>query len=217
MLLAAKCYAEGGMALVLYAARLLDDQQTAPTDDARQQAALLLDLLTPIVKTWPSQWGLVANDLAIQVHGGYGYTREYPVEQFYRDNRLNPIHEGTSGIQAIDLLGRRVRTFDGAGLMVLVQRMRTTADAAPAEWGAEASQLRSAADRLVEVTKALWADDDAPRALANAAVYLEAAGHLVVAWMWLDQVLCTAGKTGPLHDLLASGDTLLLTLDDGCL
>ena len=65
-------------------------------------------MLTPIAKSWPSQWCLAANDLAIQVHGGYGYTRDYPVEQFYRDNRLNPIHEGTHGIQALDLLGRKV-------------------------------------------------------------------------------------------------------------
>ena len=65
-------------------------------------------MLTPIAKSWPSQWCLAANDLAIQVHGGYGYTRDYPVEQYYRDNRLNPIHEGTHGIQALDLLGRKV-------------------------------------------------------------------------------------------------------------
>ena len=69
-----------------------------------RRAHLLLDLLTPIAKSWPSQWCLEANDLAIQVHGGYGYTREYDVEQHYRDNRLNPIHEGTHGIQSLDLL-----------------------------------------------------------------------------------------------------------------
>ena len=76
-------------------------------------------MLTPIAKAWPSQWGPVADDLAIQVHGGYGYTRDYPVEQFYRDNRLNPIHEGTQGIQALDLLGRKVVMQGGAGLALL--------------------------------------------------------------------------------------------------
>ncbi|MFH4347005.1 acyl-CoA dehydrogenase family protein, partial [Acinetobacter baumannii] len=90
-------------------------------EDSEQQkkAQLLLDLLTPVVKSWSSEWGLVANDLAIQVHGGYGYTREYNVEQFYRDNRLNPIHEGTFGIQAMDLLGRKTRINDGLAMHVL--------------------------------------------------------------------------------------------------
>lgn len=95
------------MALCLYAARLTDDIHSLEDAEQRDQAHQLLDLLTPVVKSWSSEWGLVANDLAIQVHGGYGYTREYNVEQFYRDNRLNPIHEGTFGIQALDLLGRK--------------------------------------------------------------------------------------------------------------
>ena len=86
---------------------LVDDEMTAPDEDDRTRAGLLLEILTPIAKSWPSQWCLEANSLAIQVHGGYGYAREYDVEQHYRDNRLNPIHEGTHGIQALDLLGRR--------------------------------------------------------------------------------------------------------------
>ena len=238
MLLASKCYAEGSLALVLYAARLLDDEQTAPDPAARADAHLLLDVLTPIVKTWPSQWGLVANDHAIQVHGGYGYTRDYPVEQLYRDNRLNPIHEGTTGIQALDLLGRKVRMADGAGLRLLVGRITATADAAPAEWAYEAAALRAAATRLADVTELLWRDGDATVALANSGAYLEAAGHVVVAWLWLSQALAAPGdsplhrgkrlaaryffrhelpRTGPQFDLLASRDTLLLTLDEGWL
>jgi hypothetical protein len=107
MLLAQKAYVEGAFALGLYAARLVDEQRTGTSEAARAEAGLLLDLLTPIVKSWPAQWCLEANSLAIQIHGGYGYTREYPVEQFWRDNRLNMIHEGTHGIQALDLLGRK--------------------------------------------------------------------------------------------------------------
>ena len=88
---------------------------SAPGDaGAAREAQALLDLLTPIAKSWPSQWCLAANDLAIQVHGGYGYTRDYDVEQLYRDNRLNAIHEGTHGIQALDLLGRKVTQNGGA-------------------------------------------------------------------------------------------------------
>ncbi|MGC0327979.1 hypothetical protein RKD23_000969 [Streptomyces sp. SAI-170] len=86
---------------------LLDEERTAERESERARARLLLDVLTPIVKAWPSQC-LAANDLAIQVHGGYGCTREYNVEQFCRDNRLNPIHEGTHGIHGLALLGRRV-------------------------------------------------------------------------------------------------------------
>ena len=109
MLLAQKAYAEGALALTLYCSRLIDDQ-TAGRDRRRDapRRTLLLDILTPIAKSWPSQWCLEGNALAIQVHGGYGYTRDYMVEQFYRDNRLNSIHEGTHGIQALDLLGRKV-------------------------------------------------------------------------------------------------------------
>ncbi|HEX2212071.1 MAG TPA: acyl-CoA dehydrogenase family protein, partial [Mycobacterium sp.] len=135
MLLAQKAYVEGGMALLLYCARLVDEEQTAESPEDRDRARLLLEVLTPIAKAWPSQWGPVADDLAIQVHGGYGYTRDYPVEQFYRDNRLNPIHEGTNGIQGLDLLGRKVVMQGGAGLALLAETIgRTTARAAGTEW-----------------------------------------------------------------------------------
>jgi alkylation response protein AidB-like acyl-CoA dehydrogenase len=236
MLLAAKTYAEGGLALVLYAARLLDEQATG---DDGADAALLLDVLTPIVKAWPSQWCLRANDLAIQVHGGYGYTREYPVEQFYRDNRLNPIHEGTDGIQALDLLGRKVTMRDGAGLELLVRTIRATAARAPHDLAWMAERLEAAAARLLTVTGKLWADRDPTAALANASSYLDAAGHVVVAWMWLEQAIAADGRTGAFYDgkrlaaryffthelprtgfwfdLLESGDTLLADLDDGLL
>jgi alkylation response protein AidB-like acyl-CoA dehydrogenase len=125
MLLAQKSYCEGALALELYCARLVDEQHTAApaqADDAR----LLLEVLTPIAKSWPSEWCLEANSLAIQIHGGYGYTRDFPVEQYWRDNRLNMIHEGTHGIQATDLLGRKVRMEGGKGMALLAQRMLAT-------------------------------------------------------------------------------------------
>ena len=113
MLLAQKSYVEGALALELYCAHAIDGQAESADPD---QVRLLLEVLMPIAKSWPSQWCLAANDLAIQVHGGCGYTRDYLVEQFYRDNRLNPIHEGTHGIQAMDLLGRKMTMKGGAGL-----------------------------------------------------------------------------------------------------
>jgi butyryl-CoA dehydrogenase len=130
MLLAQKAYVEGGFALSMYAARLVDEQRSAPEPAARAEAGQLLDLLTPVVKSWPSQWCLEANSLAIQVLGGYGYTREYPVEQYWRDNRLNMIHEGTHGIQALDLLGRKVMQGGGAALALFLQRVGETVAAA---------------------------------------------------------------------------------------
>ena len=233
MLLAQKSYVEGGLALGLYCAALVDDEATEEDDAARDRARLLLDVLTPIAKSWPSQWCLAANDLAIQVLGGYGYTRDYPVEQFYRDNRLNPIHEGTHGIQAADLLGRKVAMNGGAGLRTLVEAMRATI-ARAADLPDHADQLRSAVDRIVEVTGILHGAGDPELTLANAAVYLEAVGHVVVAWLWLEQLLAVgdqAGdfyegkrraaafffawelpKTGPQFDLLAALDDTVLRM-----
>ncbi len=123
MLLAQKSYVEGGLALELYCARLVDELHTGDERAARD-AGLLLEVLTPIAKSWPSEWCLEANSLAIQVHGGYGYTRDFPVEQYWRDNRLNMIHEGTHGIQGLDLLGRKVLMHDGAAFKLLAARMR---------------------------------------------------------------------------------------------
>jgi alkylation response protein AidB-like acyl-CoA dehydrogenase len=203
MLLAQKSYVEGALALGLYCARLLDDQLTAETAEEERRCALLLDVLTPIVKSWPSQWCLEANTLAIQVHGGYGYTRDYDVEQCYRDNRLNQIHEGTHGIQGLDLLGRKVVLEDGRGLRLLADAIRSSAaraEGADGELRAHGAALRSAADRLVEVTGILWSADDPALTLANSTIYLEAAGHVTVAWMWLEQTLAAHGQEGGFYD-----------------
>jgi butyryl-CoA dehydrogenase len=130
MLLAQKSYVEGALALALYCGRLVDIAASPETPEEAESAGRLLDILTPIAKSWPSQWCLEANNLAIQVHGGYGYTREYDVEQHYRDNRLNPIHEGTHGIQSLDLLGRKVVQHDGANVAALAREIAGTVAAA---------------------------------------------------------------------------------------
>lgn len=243
MLLAQKSYVEGALALNLYCSRLVDD--IASVDDAAQkaEAEMLLGILTPIAKSWPSQWCLTANDLAIQVLGGAGYTRDHDVEQHYRDNRLNPIHEGTHGIQGLDLLGRKVLMDAGAGLAFLVGRMHETARRAATTDAPDgvryAEQLTTAADRLVEVTGVVAGLGDPRSMLADATAYLEATGHLVVAWLWLEQWLVADGKEsafyegkraatryfyarelpkiGPMLDLLATGDRTTLDLDPGVL
>jgi alkylation response protein AidB-like acyl-CoA dehydrogenase len=203
MLLAQKAYVEGGMALLLYCAKLVDVQHSAETDTERDAATLLLDILTPVGKSWPSQWCLEANSLAIQVHGGYGYTREYDVEQHYRDNRLNAIHEGTHGIQSLDLLGRKVTQRGGASLAALGAAIAQTVEIANAAGGDAAElapRLTATWQRLVEVTTAMFASGDIDAALANSVAYLEAFGHIVVAWIWLEQVVACNGRAGDFYD-----------------
>lgn len=243
MLLAQKSYIEGALALNLYCSRLVDDIASLDDPTVTAEAEKLLGILTPIAKSWPSQWCLAANDLAIQVLGGAGYTRDHDVEQHYRDNRLNAIHEGTHGIQGLDLLGRKVLMDAGAGLTLLVGRMHETARRAAGTEDADgtryAEQLTAAADRLVEVTGAIAGRGDQQAMLADATAYLEATGHLVVAWLWLEQWLAADGKeaafydgkraatayffgrelpkVGPMLELLAAGDRTTLDLDPGVL
>ena len=194
MLLTQKAYVEGAFDLGLYSARLVDDEHTAESEEARRSAAELLDLLTPIVKSWPSEFCLKANELAIQILGGHGYTREYPVEQYYRDNRLNPIHEGTHGIQSLDLLGRKLMQNKGAGLRQLLGLIQDCCQRA-AEYdslGALRQPLEQHIARLTSVTQALLGDLMAGKVnqtLANSALYLKVFGHAVVGWRWLEQAL----------------------------
>jgi butyryl-CoA dehydrogenase len=201
MLLAQKSYVEGAFALGLYCAVLVDEER-AGTGAERDRAHLLLEVLTPIAKSWPAQWCLEANSLAIQVHGGYGYTKEFDVEQYYRDNRLNAIHEGTHGIHGLDLLGRKVVMQDGAGLALLIERINDTIDKALQSGHAAtyAGDLRQAVQRLAEVTEILWNACDIATTLANSTIYLEATGHVVVAWMWLEQLIAASDNQGDFYD-----------------
>ncbi|RCX09829.1 acyl-CoA dehydrogenase [Extensimonas vulgaris] len=192
MLLAQKAYGEGALALNLLCARLVDERYTG-TPESAEEARLLLEVLTPIAKSWPSENCLEANSLAIQVHGGYGYTRDFPVEQYWRDNRLNMIHEGTHGIQAMDLLGRKVLMEGGRGLTLLAERMRASAARAQAEPALRepAQALTLALAQIGQATQEAWATGQPSEALANAVPYLQAFGHTVLAWVWLDVALAT--------------------------
>lgn len=190
LLLAQKTYAEGAMALCLYACSLFEDQHTHPDVARREDARRLLDLLTPVVKSWPARYGAIANDMAIQVLGGAGYTRDYSVEQLYRDQRLNMIHEGAEAIHGIDLLGRKVVMEQGAGLRLFVETVQRDAlHAAQAGLAAEADALNAALDRLEKVSLLLveLQRRDADLALANATLYLDAFARVAVGWIWLQQ------------------------------
>jgi butyryl-CoA dehydrogenase len=195
MLLAQKSYAEGALALELYCARLVDELHTGSAEQAAE-AGLLLEVLTPIAKSWPSEWCLEANSLAIQVLGGYGYTRDFPVEQYWRDNRLNMIHEGTHGIQALDLLGRKVVMDGGAGFKLLATRITGTIQAAGqvGTLAEHANELAAALQSLGAATQAAWSTGVPEEALANATPYLQAFGHVVLAWVWLDVALVILQK-----------------------
>jgi alkylation response protein AidB-like acyl-CoA dehydrogenase len=194
MLLTQKAYVEGAFDLGLYAARLFDDTHTLETAEDRTRALELLDLLTPIVKSWPSEFCLKANELAIQILGGHGYTREYPVEQYYRDNRLNPIHEGTHGIQSLDLLGRKVSQNGGAALKQLLKLINDCCQRASASESLNALRqpLEQLLARLQAVTLALLGDlmnGKVNQGLANSALYLKVFGHTVIGWRWLEQAI----------------------------
>jgi len=197
MLMTQKAFVEGAQTLMYYCAELIDTKKITNDHAANQRRDLLLDLLTPICKSWPSEFCLEANKLAIQVLGGYGYTREYPVERLYRDNRLNHIHEGTWGIQGIDILGRKVRMQNGVAVAILREEMEATIDSATGH-----SELASFCDQLEEYLTltedtifAVGQAEDPSLALANATIFLDAMGHLVIAWMWLKQaVAAVEGK-----------------------
>ncbi len=198
MLLAQKAIAEGALALNLFCAQLVDEQRSGSTDEA-QAATVLLGLLIPIAKSWPSQWGLEANSLAIQVLGGAGYTRDWPLEQYWRDNRLNMIHEGTHGIQGLDLLLRKAS--QPQALQALALRINTTVSAAlqRPDLAEQGNQLAAALAQVGKATKAAWASADPAQAAVHATPYLQAFGHMVLAWIWLD-VMLAVPESHPLRD-----------------
>jgi len=201
MLLAQKSYAEGGLALALFCAGLVDDKRTGNAQE-QTRADALLELLTPIAKSWSSEWCLEGNNLAIQVLGGYGYTREFPVEQHWRDNRLNMIHEGTHGIQALDLLGRKVRQNRGNAMQALLEEIQATiarAQDVPA-LAAYAQQLAQAVEQLIATTEHALQDVNFEVAIANATPYMQGFGHIVIAWLWLDVVLAVMAQADAAHD-----------------
>jgi butyryl-CoA dehydrogenase len=209
MLLMQKVYAEGSLSLCLYASSLMEDSHSAPGPEQRQRAAELLDLITPMVKSWPSRYGVIASDLGIQVLGGAGYTREYPLEQYYRDNRLNPIHEGTEGIQGLDLLGRKLGPRGGEGFALLIDEVERSLATAHGltDCTSLAAALGDALGILRQVTAELQRQVAAnpDLGLANATTYLDLFGRVLVGWIWLRQALVASralatGANGSEHD-----------------
>ena len=191
LLMEQKVTVEGSIALLSYCTQLVDQQEMAEEAAERERLTLLLELLTPVAKSWPSEYTLEANKHAIQILGGYGYTREYPVERHYRDNRLNPIHEGTHGIQGMDLLGRKVNLAGGVTLSIFEEEMQPALEAAAgsetlAAMGEALTDIWQLVKRTVETVNQ---EADTVARLSSATPFLDAFGHVAIAWLWLRQAV----------------------------
>jgi butyryl-CoA dehydrogenase len=200
MLLRQKAICEGSMALVLQTARYAD---VAAQGD--EQAQMLLDLMTPITKTFPAERGFESNALAVQIHGGYGYSSEYLPEAWLRDQKLNTIHEGTSGIQSMDLLGRKVMTKDGAALRLLMAEVEQAIGRAKEAGVAESlcARMASASGIVADTTMrlaALGMSGDADAMMRHSVDYLDMMSTFVVGWLWLRQATAAKKKSGPLYE-----------------
>jgi butyryl-CoA dehydrogenase len=199
MLLRQKSIVEGGLALVLHAARLADAAGHAPEEAERARAKRQLDLLTPIVKSFPAERGFEANALALQIHGGYGYSSEYLPEALLRDQKLNTIHEGTTGIQGLDLLGRKVMAEGGLALRELAAEVaaacaRAESAGVDAGWIAAMRDATAAVGGLTAALGARGLGGDVAGMLLHSADYLELCSIWVIGWLWLVQA--TAARIG---------------------
>lgn len=190
MLLRQKSIVEGSSSLLVYLARHVDLATYAEDEQDRSRSELLLDTLTPVAKSFPSEFGFESTTLAVQIHGGYGYSSEYLPEAWMRDQKLNSIHEGTTGIQSIDLLGRKVRQAGGAGFKAVLDEIRAGVQMArdadvPLDW---CDRLSQEVDRVEVVTGKLieMGRDDADRMLWHSNDYLTLVSILVIAWRWIE-------------------------------
>ncbi|MFT3835670.1 MAG: acyl-CoA dehydrogenase [Myxococcaceae bacterium] len=187
MLLRQKAIVEGSLGLLGIASRHADLAEHSPDEAQRARSKLLLDLLTPLAKTFPAEKGFESNTLALQIHGGYGYSSEYLPEAWLRDQKLNTLHEGTTTIQGLDLLGRKVVAQGGAALMALNEELEATFERAGA--GELVTSMRAAAERVMSLTATLGgrgAEGDLEGMLGHSADYLELMSALVLGWVWLE-------------------------------
>jgi butyryl-CoA dehydrogenase len=189
MLLTQKAIAEGSLSLAMECNRLFDLAHVA-SGEQQQNSWLLLELLTPIMKTYPSEQGSRSAALAIQTLGGYGFTIDFPVQQHYRDLKIMSLYEGTTGIQSLDLLGRKVTMEKGKALLLLMQTISDAIENASAHEPLQpyATRLKSELDRVQEVLghlKQFAQQGDIDRYLADATVFMEQLSYVVIAWQWL--------------------------------
>ncbi len=192
MLLFQKAVVEGSLGVIMQSALWADLARVSEDAEERERSWLLLDLLTPVAKSYPSEMGILSVSAGLQCLGGYGYCDEFPLEQFYRDARIHPIHEGTTGIQGLDLLGRKVVMGEGKAFRLFLEAVEETIEEAKVVPALEARavELQEALGKLEGVTVHLvgLAGSGNPEAfLADATLYLELFGTVAVAWQWLRQ------------------------------
>ncbi len=192
MLLLQKAIVEGSLSLLMEAARCADIAHASEDPEEKEKYHLMLELLTPIAKTYPTEMGLVAVSNGLQVLGGYGFTEDFPLEQLYRDIRITPIYEGTTGIQSQDLLGRKMTMKGGKPAQLLFGEVTKTIAEAEThdELKPYAKALKAELGRLQEVTMSLMPyamQGDIERFLMDATLYMEMFGIITVAWQWLKQ------------------------------
>lgn len=193
MLLFQKAVTEGALSLLIEAARLYDISQVAEGEE-KENAFLLLDLLMPVAKSYPSEMGVQSVSQSVQTFGGYGFTEDFPVEQLYRDIRITPIYEGTTGIQAQDLLGRKMTMKGGKAPQLLFAEISKTIAEADTfdDLKPYANQLANELKQAQEVIMSLMPHamkGDTERYLSDATLFLELFGIVVVAWQWLKQAI----------------------------
>lgn len=194
MLLLQKAIVEGSLSLLMETARCADIAHASEDPEEKEKYHLMLELLTPVAKTYPTEMGLVAVSNGLQVLGGYGFTEDFPLEQLYRDIRITPIYEGTTGIQSQDLLGRKMTMKGGKPAQYLFGEVaKTIAEAETYEnLKPYAQKLKAELGRLQEVTMALMPfamQGDIERFLMDATLYMEMFGISTVAWQWLKQAV----------------------------
>jgi len=190
MLLQMKAYVDGMRSFVFYVAYCFDKESTAKTRDEKERYNDLIELLTPIIKAYCSERGQFVCEQAIQVYGGYGYTKEYPVEQLYRDCKITSIYEGTNGIQAMDFLGRKLGMKKGAVFVDFLNEIRAAIMRASEIPRLEepASQVEKALNRLSEIAMHISKtafSKDMKLAFAYAHPFMEVIGDVIMAWMLL--------------------------------
>lgn len=194
MLLFQKSVVEGSLSLLLQCG-LWADLAHVGEGETKERAELLLDLLTPIAKSYPSEMCCQTTSAAVQILGGAGYTTDFPVEQYYREARIHPIHEGTTGIHGMDLLGRKLLLHGGKGLHFLTEEIQTTIGEGRRSSYQDiqniAAQLETALERIKKVTASLLtlAPENKELFLADATLYLEFFGIVTMGWQWLKQAI----------------------------
>jgi len=203
MLMLQKAFVEGSISLVMECLKWYDLSHVME-GEAREEAHLILELLTPIVKTYPSEYGIVSISNALQVFGGYGFTMDFNAQQYYRDIRIMSIYEGTTGIQSMDLLGRKVPMQNGKAVQLLGREITATIKAAMGVEGLKnyATQLAEAMQRWQGVLMHLQQyaqKGDVERYLSDANLFMEMSGITLVAWQWLKQGLQSVGQGTNFH------------------